>query len=1045
MIEPDWLTSFREWLQTDWPGKVKDYIVLPLLGLILAMGAEFLRKRYHLFENKRIQRGPEDVPAESLTKRKRVRNASGPELIKAINWGALDLVAHANNRPDLPDISPIEAAWSRTSFEKYAKVAASFITPRCTVAAVGGRWPMEKGDALAVLKEWLRGPPTDLRGEIRGDTGVGKTMLLHQLFVDLVKSNSKAVPILASADNINQNSDELERLKHDSNHIRAFVSVWLKKRRVVAKTEADQKAMVNAVSTALDRGDIVLLLDGVDELRAKGAEEFADGLLLGARRSIVTRRYEASARQDATGHVITLESAWSGERILEYTGRHLAARPELAARVKLVVAQQIPVEATSSYWLSHPSNLRAYLDEVVRSGELATEAEMHRLAESATGLMDQLVSRDMRGIENANPIEIRDALSVLALCRPGDSRAWRDGPLGKKVAGMKTLLRSEGRSLVFRHSAEAEYFLAVRLARELLDGPSNWADAEALQTVAGKPWGTARVRLVDESLRNMSVAPARAANVARWLRGSTPVGFDFSSTLAGYGKRNLLEVWKKTRSVGVANTTPGTIQDMNLNGMDGQGLDLRNERIESCTFVHADLRDAEMMHAQFIECQFAEADLRGANAIGADFERCSFGDDNHFAKVEGLEIEGIQITPPELELKLTSGQARSQRSRYRGKFGQQFLKAQRAFLGRAVADLETDTYVPAIRSAIRQALARRPDDRVYLMDLMAGGHGGRSEELLAEFPQLHILSIDRDAAQRPLSDRHQWMNLEFGAKPLAEPLESDPFALGALLRDGFDESGGKADVVIAKKALHELERRLQPALIQSCAAVLRPEGHLVLFVDAPGAETGPVDPSAREAAVRRHEQLREMLLKPTTRPHEVKSFVSARRYEEDPNGEWLFANDWIAVKDWANLNNHELAHRYFASVAELRQWASPWFGEPVSVKIDRYEINPLRFNERGINWILHYLERNKDDPKTAIAQHRAMLAERYAGSEAFRALVDITRAVLGKPSGFARMMNAESGPVRLAEIEPLLAPLETMERAPQFELKCGVIEFERRS
>jgi hypothetical protein len=30
----------------------------------------------------------------------------------------------------------------------------------------------------------------------------------------------------------------------------------------------------------------------------------------------------------------------------------------------------------------------------------------------------------------------------------------------------------------------------------------------------------------------------------------------------------------------------------------------------------------------------------------------------------------------------------------------------------------------------------------------------------------------------------------------------------------------------------------------------------------------------------------------------------------EPDGEWLFVNDWIALKDWSDLNRHELEHRY---------------------------------------------------------------------------------------------------------------------------------------
>lgn len=120
-----------------------------------------------------------------------------------------------------------------------------------------------------------------------------------------------------------------------------------------------------------------------------------------------------------------------------------------------------------------------------------------------------------------------------------------------------------------------------------------------------------------------------------------------------------------------------------------------------------------------------------------------------------------------------------------------------------------------------------------------------------------------------------------------------------------------------------------------------------------------------------------------------------------------------------------------------------WFSEPIEVKLDWYDINPLRFNERSVNWVLHYLERNKEDRETAIRQHRAMLAERLAGSEAFRTLVDITRSALDRPSGFAKIMKAKQSRIQLADVEPVLATLETAEIAPQFELKCGVIAFQR--
>jgi hypothetical protein len=220
---------------------------------------------------------------------------------------------------------------------------------------------------------------------------------------------------------------------------------------------------------------------------------------------------------------------------------------------------------------------------------------------------------------------------------------------------------------------------------------------------------------------------------------------------------------------------------------------------------------------------------------------------------------------------------------------------------------------------------------------------------------------------------------------------------------------------------------------------------LVLFVDAPGPETAPVDGAAREEAVKQHDRLRTLLLDPVTAARDVARYAAESRYLGDEMGEWLFVNDWISVKDWANENMHEVTHRYFASIAELREWAAPSFGDPVRIGRNYYDINPLRFNERGVNWVLHYLARNKYS-ETAIARDLAMLRGEIAGSAAFRALIDFTRAAFKKSPALRERLGVlgSEQPVKLDAIEPALRALESPETAPQFKLKCGVVVFENR-
>jgi hypothetical protein len=50
-----------------------------------------------------------------------------------------------------------------------------------------------------------------------------------------------------------------------------------------------------------------------------------------------------------------------------------------------VLVQVIPEEDTFSHWLSQPSNLRAYIDEVASSNPPCSKPEMHHLAQERDG------------------------------------------------------------------------------------------------------------------------------------------------------------------------------------------------------------------------------------------------------------------------------------------------------------------------------------------------------------------------------------------------------------------------------------------------------------------------------------------------------------------------------------------------------------------------------------------------------------------------------------------------------------------------------------
>ena len=179
---------------------------------------------------------------------------------------------------------------------------------------------------------------------------------------------------------------------------------------------------------------------------------------------------------------------------------------------------------------------------------------------------------------------------------------------------------------------------------------------------------------------------------------------------------------------------------------------------------------------------------------------------------------------------------------------------------------------------------------------------------------------------------------------------------------------------------------------------------------------------------------------------DVATLLAERDFDATPIGLIRFSNTWIMVKDWANQNRHERDHRYFASVPEIIDWARPWFGAPVSVEMNRYRLNPLIFNEQGIQRVLKYLDapaREGQDKRRAVLDNRAQLLEWISEGEPFRILVDFTKSKLGKDSTLAVALNAQPEEVAFDKIDPALASLNSGEKAPAFDLPCAVLVFEK--
>jgi hypothetical protein len=273
--------------------------------------------------------------------------------------------------------------------------------------------------------------------------------------------------------------------------------------------------------------------------------------------------------------------------------------------------------------------------------------------------------------------------------------------------------------------------------------------------------------------------------------------------------------------------------------------------------------------------------------------------------------------------------------------------------------------------------------------------------------------------------------------------------LGLDLRESltrvFGASAFPPDVIVGKKAIHEIARPLQKELIARCADALSPGGRLVLFVDAPGPTSGnDLDRVKLDEMCGELESLRKFLTDDPS-PDQVQQKLQKMSFDGTPASQIAFTNAWIMLKDWVNHNRHEVANRYFASVAEIKEWAPSSLGEPV-VTSDAYRLNPLIFNELGIQSVLHHIASREEGglkKSDIVARDRRQLQGMMSENERLNVLIEFSRGHLADQSALGVALKAEERPIMLRDLDPALAPLDTGAKAWSFELSCSVLVFEK--
>jgi uncharacterized protein YjbI with pentapeptide repeats len=890
--------------------------------------------------------------------------------------------------------------------------------------------------------------------------------------------------MLASAETLQRHAEMIAHLRSTTDTLSAFVEVWLRNRNIKLPAK-NHESFVSDFKNSLVSGEVVLLLDGDDELRQQNLERFALNLMKEVRYWVVAHRFPGP--EFVTTHRwIALDDAWGEATVMAHIDQRWTsdsdAASQKAAIVKKVIAEVLrrhdaatkraaaassgaakPASARLTkpepHWLCQPRNLDLFLD-AIDQGKIEDESDIRRAAESQPYLFGLIVDAAVAKIDATSELKtIRDALCEIAVSDPTNTRrlaGTRTVKLDDEIAAQLRRLSEivgysdkQGR-FYFRHAALRGYFIAGQIAHELLDafhalGPDD-------ELARDETWSKARRDAVESWLRESGADPVPVI-AARLGRGAAQ-----DLRLHPVMRRNLLDLLiELERSSAKKRGEGASLSDLDLSEIPGSQLDLHLMKFDCCDFSRAVLKDAELTHATFNECDFHGADFSGADAVGAAFNDCAFGADNAGqAQVKGMAIDRAEFTVQgavaslQRELLIQRG-ASLERSRYRGEFGRKFFAAQQAFLGPGVQRLEEKHYLRAIEEAVSAWVKKDPASPVYLVDLMAGGSYQRVNKLREKFQQLHVLGIDRDPSEQEPDPKFKWAQFEIHAAPTSPDRALD-FDITRSLVKAFGNDAAHAHVIVAKKAFHELDRDLQQQLIRECARVLRPGGRLIMFEDTPGLSDGDVSAESLEKVLSELDALRHALGEDVddvqrdtgSEPGGVERALDGRHFDVSAADQIAFANTWIMVKDWANLNRHEVRNRYFGSVPEIRQWASEVFGPPRELQFDSYRLNPLIFNELGIQRVLDHLAREGGDRAQVVQRDEGHLSEWIWDSERLRVLVDYTKKHLKAGLPLAKALDAKEEAIDLQTIDPALAVLNRADiTAPTFNLPCTVLVFEK--
>lgn len=531
--------------------------------------------------------------------------------------------------------------------------------------SIGGQETAKAHDVLSVLLELLRSPQPRF-ALVLGDSGAGKTFLLHELARRMGQGNSSLVPILI----------EMRSLQ---------------KQRTLRQLIAQHFASAEVTRFEMERflcmlreGRIVLLFDGFDELAVRVTydrvmEHFSTLLeaAQGKAKVIITSR----TQHFLTDHEVKRELAQRAEALPGYRLIKLEQFDE--RRIRSFLMKRLGGGAAAQRRLALLRSIRDLLGLSENPRLLGFIADLDeqslRAAQTGSGeitsakIYELLISRWLEGeYQRVNPAGAPKGLSVKQLWeaatelamvlwgRPERSvgmsevpeeliiavGAWGEHSLDAEVVrhqlGSGTLLvRDDDGRISFVHQSVLEWLVARAAAKELRSkgdtsilGRREMSDlmADFLIYFAGhrvvRAWAEARTAKADDfakrdALRVLSRLPKRKTNT------KDGTGLTVVTRLKGSDLRG--------QNLSGVDLRRAQLQDANLSGATLVKTDITEAHLKGARLARADLVGARLRRADL-----ADADLSWASLLGADLRGAVlWGATLRAAKLTGAQIDSL--------------------------------------------------------------------------------------------------------------------------------------------------------------------------------------------------------------------------------------------------------------------------------------------------------------------------------------------------------------------------------------------------------------------